>query len=73
MTTDIFLVSGLRMLEGIATLLHRLHGVVFNTTGGQLRLALKQTLISQNLLRVIINLSLISIFFLGLDLIRILQ
>jgi hypothetical protein len=47
MTTNILLMSGLRMLEGIATLLHRLHGVVFNTTGGQLRLTLKQTLISQ--------------------------
>jgi len=58
MTTNVLLVSRLRMLESIATLLHRLYGVMFNTTGGQLRLTLKQTFISQYLLRAIINMSL---------------
>jgi hypothetical protein len=63
MTTSLLVrvVTGLRMLEVIDTLLHRLHGVVFNTTRGQLCLTLKQTLISQYLLRVIIVLSLMSL------------
>jgi len=61
MTTYILLVSWLGMLDGTATFLHRFHGAIFNTTGGQFCLTLKQTFISQFLLQVIINLSLMYI------------